>query len=91
MLANEPALDTKIDNPFVVALAAVTAQTIGRSTVLRGAQGSSDARHFQHVNTQGIEFGPIGDGIGSDDEWVSIQSLTDYQAILEKFIRKLGV
>lgn len=88
-LANEPALDTPKDNPFVTKLAAVTETVIGRGVVLRGAQGSSDARHFRHVDTDGIEFGPVGDGIGADDEWVSIESLSQFQTILERFITGL--
>lgn len=89
VLANEPALDTPKDNPFVTTLAAVTQGVIGREAVLRGAQGSSDARHFRHVDTDGIEFGPVGDGIGADDEWVSIESLGQFQEILERFITEL--
>jgi succinyl-diaminopimelate desuccinylase len=89
ILANEPALDTKKDNPFVQSLIAVTKQVVGREVILRGAQGSSDARHFQRVGTQGIEFGPVGEGIGSDDEWVSVASLEQFQTILEQYIRAL--
>ena len=90
ILANEPALDTKQDNPFVQSLVGVTKNVVGREVVLRGAQGSSDARHFQRVGTQGIEFGPVGEGIGSDDEWVSLASLEQFQTILEQYILGLN-
>lgn len=90
VVANESDLNTATDNKFVKMLAQVTADVIGKETILRPAQGSSDARHYQAVGTAGIEFGPIGGGIGSDEEWVSIDSLLKYQLILEKFILNLS-
>ena len=56
---------------------------------LRGAHGSSDARHFAKVNCSGIEFGLIGDGIGSDDEWVNIKSLERYYEVIKTFLWKI--
>lgn len=86
ILANEPATFVEKNNPFVEKLAEITARHTSDNVVLRGAQGSSDARHFEHVGSSGIEFGPIGDGIGSDDEWVSISSLETYYEILKEYL-----
>lgn len=82
----EPAMSTEKTNPFVTKLAAATQQITGVPTKLRGANGSSDARHFTAHGAAGVEFGPVGDGIGSDEEWVSVQSVSTYQKIISDFL-----
>lgn len=90
VLANEPALNTDKNNPYLSKLSLVTSGVINKEVVFRGAQGSSDARHYQLVKIEGIEFGPIGDGIGSDNEWVSISSLEQFYDILVNYIKSLN-
>ncbi len=89
VLAHEPALCTPKTNLYVRALRAVTADIVKKPVVLRGANGSSDARHFMRFGGAGVEFGPIGDGIGSDHEWVSIPSLEKYAQVLKRFLLSL--
>lgn len=86
ILAQEPALATDTESVFVKKLESISAGILNKDVVLRGAQGSSDARHFQPVGCPGIEFGPIGGGIGSDDEWVDIPSLEKYYEIIKTFL-----
>jgi succinyl-diaminopimelate desuccinylase len=88
--AKEPALDTTAASPYVEKLADITQQVTRKKTILRGANGSSDARHFAPVGCPGIEFGPIGGDIGGDKEWVSIKSLGEYQRILTNFLLSLN-
>lgn len=90
ILAHEPALATDAGNEFIKRLESISAEVLDKNIVLRGAQGSSDARHFQPVGCPGIEFGPIGGGIGSDDEWVDIPSLEKYYEIIKKFLTTCG-
>jgi succinyl-diaminopimelate desuccinylase len=90
VIADESALATSADNPDVQSLAAAAAEIVGHPITLRGANGSSDARHFSSAGGAGVEFGPIGDGIGSDNEWVDIPSLETYCVILENFLAKLA-
>jgi len=52
--------------------------------------GGNDARHFSRVGCNGIEFGPIGEGLHSDSEWVSIKSLEEYYQILKDFLLSLN-
>lgn len=87
ILAHEPALATDADSESIKKLESISSSVLGRDIVLRGAQGSSDARHFQPVGCPGIEFGPIGGGIGSDDEWVDVPSLEKYYEIIKQFLR----
>lgn len=86
VLAQEPATLTDVENPLIMRLKEIAHATTGKDIVLRGAQGSSDARHFAPVLCPGIEFGPVGGGIGSDEEWVDIPSLESYYEIIKKFI-----
>ncbi len=89
VLSKEPALATDISDPYIKALGKVNAFLTKKKTVLRGAHGTSDARHYARVNCPGIEFGPIGGGIGSDAEWVDIKSLETYHRIVKEFLLSL--
>jgi succinyl-diaminopimelate desuccinylase len=88
--ANEPMLCVKKSNYFLKKLQRVTEEVTQKSCEFYGAQGTSDARHFQRVNCPGVEFGPIGAGIGTDSEWVDIPSLNNYRKILGNFLRRIS-
>ncbi|MFH0712663.1 MAG: M20/M25/M40 family metallo-hydrolase [Candidatus Jorgensenbacteria bacterium] len=86
VIIDEPSLVTDEKNKFVKLLKKVTQRTVHKNIQLRGAHGSSDVRHFARVNCPGIEFGPVGGGIGSDHEWVSVSGLEKYQRVLKDFL-----
>lgn len=86
IIAKESGSSISASNKYVKLLQDMGKEITGRNIMLRGAHGSSDARHFTHVNGMGLEFGPIGGGIGSDDEWVDIQSLKKYYEIIKTFL-----
>jgi succinyl-diaminopimelate desuccinylase len=85
----EPAMHTSKNNPFIIRLSQHVAESTDKPAVLRGANGSSDARHFTAHGAAGVEFGPIGGGIGSDDEWVDIPSIERYGGIIRGFLGDL--
>lgn len=85
----EPAMQTELDDVFVQKLKQCTQAVTGKPATLRGANGSSDARHFTAIGSAGVEFGPIGGGIGSDEEWVDVASLEVYCHILATFLREI--
>lgn len=89
VVAHEPALFVKPDNRYLKTLQRATEKVERRKVKLYGAQGTSDARHYTRVGCAGVEFGPIGDGIGTDKEWVSIPSLGQFQKILTEFLLAL--
>lgn len=89
VIANEPMLYTPDDNKYVQIIKNSTQTIIRKDIKLYGANGSSDARHYSLVNTHGVEFGPIGGGIGEDIEWVDIDSLEKYHQILLDIIRSI--
>jgi succinyl-diaminopimelate desuccinylase len=89
IVTSEPALMTNENNTFVKKLQSIGKEVTGNDVALYGAQGSSDARHFSHINCEGIEFGPKGENTGSDNEYVDIKSLESYYTILQKFLLSL--
>lgn len=89
VVVKEPALFTDENNVYVKILRKVGQQIIKKKIPLRAAHGSSDVRHFTRVNCDGIEFGPIGGGMGADNEWVDIPSLEKYCKILKNFLLSL--
>ena len=91
VVAQEPALDVPQSNYFLKALRKSTEAVTRKTVSFYGAQGSSDARHFTRIGCAGVEFGPVGKGIGTDNEWVSIPSLEKYRSILTHFLLSLDI
>lgn len=87
VITDEPALDVAVTHPDIRRLQAAVAAIHGAPAPLAAAQGSSDARHFVRVGCAGVEFGPVGGGIASDEEWTSVQGLRDYAHILRRFLQ----
>ncbi len=90
IIAKEPAMFTERQDVYLQKLSIISEEVLGKKVVFRGAQGSSDARHFERVNSSCVEFGPIGQGIGSDKEWVSISSLEKYYKIIKTFLLSIS-
>lgn len=86
LIAKEPAMMVDENNQYIKKIQKIGTAITRKRLRLRGANGSSDARHFTKVNCPGIEFGPIGGGIGSDEEWIDISSLETYANILKEFL-----
>lgn len=89
ILATGPAVLTSIKDKNIVKLKKIIAKNYKNNSALRGAHGTSDVSHFAKINCPGIEFGPIGGGIGSDKEWVSIPSLDTYYKIIKSFLGEI--
>ncbi len=86
VLLNEPAMNSPAVGGDIATLSVAASDILGKAIVLRGANGSSDARHFVATGSVGVEFGPVGGNIGSDNEWVDLSSLDDYDKILRRFL-----
>lgn len=83
---NEPSQFTDKKNPFVKKLAAATRKITGQNAETIVKHGGSDIRHFNGVGCDGVTFGPVGEGLHSDNEWVDIKSLLTYYEILKEFL-----
>jgi acetylornithine deacetylase/succinyl-diaminopimelate desuccinylase-like protein len=89
VVAFEPALFVNEDNSYITKLRNTGEKILNKKIAFNRGQGSSDARHYTRVGNAAVEFGPRGGGMGSDDEWVDIQSLEQYCKILEEFLLSL--
>ena len=86
---NEPAQFTTENNVYIAALQkAILTVTHNPTSILQG-YGASDIRHFNRVGNDGIELGPIGGDLHSDNEWVDIYSLDTYYSIFTTFLNGL--
>lgn len=90
IVVNEPFLNVKDNNKFITNLQKASYKVLGTEVKLYGAMGSSDARHYTDIGTPAIEFGPVGGNIGSEEEWVGLDSLQDFYNILKEFILDLN-
>lgn len=89
IITNEPALFVANNNSILQKLKSAIEAGEDRECNFYCAQGSSDARHYTRVGDAGVEFGPIGGGIGTDEEWIDIPSLERYYRVLEEFLKKV--
>jgi len=75
------------DEPHVQVLAeAVSKTTPVQDSIAVGRDGTSDVISFLNAGIPGVEFGPVGDGHHGPDEWVSIESLTQYRKALVEYV-----
>lgn len=86
IVVQEPAQFVSSNDDNLRLLQKIGKQVIGKDIILAQGQGSSDARHYTRVKCAAIEFGPVGGGMGSDNEWVDINSLQKYSEILRSFL-----
>ena len=85
----EPPQLTDENNRFVRSLQKATQAVTGKNAEIIVKHGGSDIRHFNGVHEDGVTFGPVGEGLHSDNEWVDIKSLGEYYQILKKFLVQL--
>ncbi|GAB3804508.1 M20 family metallopeptidase [Virgibacillus kimchii] len=77
---------TKEDNPFVQALAdSVKNQTDLERVNIFGQHGSNDGQYFTEYGGSAVEFGPVGYDWHGDKELVYVNSVKEYQQVLEDF------
>jgi succinyl-diaminopimelate desuccinylase len=85
----EPAQFTDSTNPILNKLSESILKVLGHYTGFISKHGASDVRHYDRKKIPGVCFGPIGDGLHSDDEWCDIDSLDKYYQILTDFLLTL--
>jgi succinyl-diaminopimelate desuccinylase len=90
VLVEEPSFLVKKNDTNILKLKKIAKNVLSKNLILRGANGSSDARHYSYINVPAIEFGPKGGGIGSDNEYVEISSLSNFYVIMKKFLLELN-
>lgn len=86
IIENEPFQFTPKNNKFIKILQNAGEKIVGKKLGFIIMHGASDIRHFNRVGCDGIEFGPVGYGLHSNNEWVDIKSLEQYYLILKEFL-----
>ncbi len=85
IIKSMPGLNTKETNPYIQKLMQ-SYKEHDKQLVLTESYAGSDMIFFAMQGIDGIEFGPIGAGQHSDEEWVNIKSLEDYYQLLKSFL-----
>lgn len=89
ILTQESVHDTKSTNPYIKILGkSIQLVTNAPSHVIQ-KHGGSDVRFYNEAGMDGITFGPIGQGLHSDKEWVDTKSLILFYKTLESFLLSL--
>jgi succinyl-diaminopimelate desuccinylase len=82
-----PAVFVPQDNPLVQGLAAAIRNVTGLEAEYKGRPASSDGRHFARAGVASLEFGLVGQGAHSDNEYLEIASIEQYRNIMEAFLK----
>lgn len=90
VLEDEPVQFVNQTNVYVGMLNKSIQQVTNKRAQFVGFNGASDARYYTAVGTSAVCFGPTGEGLHTDNEWVSIKSLYTYYEILKDFVLNLN-
>lgn len=80
-------LVTNPDEPALRSLAEVVGRVRGEAATLYREHFGSDARFYSAAGIPSVCFGPVGAGMHSDEEWVTIDSLVQLYQILWQYCR----
>lgn len=79
---NARALFTPSDTPIVQQLAKANEEIRGEPIIFYREHFGSDARFYSAAGIPAVCFGPVGMGMHSDEEWVTIESLMQLYHVL---------
>lgn len=79
-------LYTDPEHPGVARLADLLEQRLGRPPRLFREHYATDARYYTGAGIPAVCVGPVGAGLHSDEEWVSIASLVDLYHVLLAYV-----
>jgi len=89
ILTRESVHDTKSTNPYIKMLEKSIQSVTGITPQIIQKHGGSDVRFYNESGMDGVTFGPVGQGLHSDDEWVDTKSLISFYKTLENFLLSL--
>ncbi len=81
-----PPLQTRPDDANVQKLSEAIASVLGQSPTVYREHFASDARYYTELGIPAVCFGPVGQGLHSEEEWVDIDSLVQLYDVLRAFI-----
>jgi len=66
----------------------ISISNVGCDPKLAYSHWASDVRYYTSAGCAAVTFGPSGEGMHSNNEWVDISSLSKFYEILENFLLK---
>lgn len=87
LISDGPPLLTDPQDAYVQRLADCAARVLDRPAHLYREHFASDARFYSAANIPAVCFGPVGAGLHSDEEWVTIDSLVQLYQVLDLLVR----
>lgn len=88
LLSSGPPLATDCEHPAVQQVAELITVRLGHGPRFFREHYSTDARYYTSAGIPAICLGPVGAGLHSDEEWVSIASLVDLYDICYRYATK---
>jgi succinyl-diaminopimelate desuccinylase len=88
ILATGEAMFTKPSNPIFHLFMQIMSQHLNKKVILKGEDGSNDARHFNKYGAPVLMSKPEGGDIHGDNEWISISSSLLFAQIIYEFLIK---
>jgi len=82
---HSPILNTPGDNPHIIAYKNTAEEILGRKIPITKSAGGSDAKFFGRKNIPVIEICPQGGNHHGKDEWIQLNSLSQFYQILYAF------
>jgi acetylornithine deacetylase/succinyl-diaminopimelate desuccinylase-like protein len=76
-----PPMNTPTDHPLVTSIVARKSE-LGRAPEIRGFEAVADAAHYAGAGIDGVIFGPSGQGLHGDDEFVEVESLVETAKVI---------
>lgn len=80
------ALATAADHPQVARIEDAQTRALGQAPGLFREHFGSDARFYSDAGIAAVCWGPVGSGLHTDDEWVSVDGLLDYHRALRALL-----
>jgi succinyl-diaminopimelate desuccinylase len=87
VLVDEPCHTADEDNLYVKLMQKVIKAT-GNNPKAAYSHWASDVRYYSSAGCAAVTFGPCGEGMHSESEWVDIKSLSEFYEILRNFLLK---
>ena len=86
-LAREP-FEARKDDPIVLAISRQVASYTGRNALLSGMSGWLESALLVRAGISSVVFGPAGDGLHGETEWVDLESVWACREIVRGTIRE---
>lgn len=86
VLSEGPPVQTNPQDKAIRQLKASAEKVLGRDVLFFGQDGAADTRFYAEHGIPAVEFGPRGANHHGKDEYVEIDSLMEFSAILQHYI-----